>query len=275
MLLKDLTTERRNPTTQNISKLPTDEILRLINAEDHKVAPAVAEVIPQVKAAGGLIAAALSAGGRLFYMGAGTSGRLGVIDAAECPPTFGTEPNLVQGLIAGGPPAIFRAQENAEDCEELGAAALEEKQLTATDVVVGLTASGRTPYVIGGLKYARSVGCATIGITCNLDPEMTPQVNVLIAPQVGPEVLTGSTRMKSATAQKMILNMISTAIMIRLGRVESNLLVNMQTRCHKLRDRAIRVVMELTGASADESDAALEAMGGNVREAIEEVRSGA
>jgi len=271
--LKDLTTEQRNPATGNISDLPTGEILRLINEEDHKVAPAVKKVLPEVEAAVELIVAALKGGGRLFYLGAGTSGRLGIIDAAECPPTFGTDPELVQGVIAGGKAAVFRAQEDAEDHEESGATALAERGLTGADVVVGLSASGRTPFVIGGLKYAQTLGCPTIGITCNRNAELSRYVRVMIAPDVGPEVLAGSTRMKSATAQKMILTMLSTATMIRLGRVESNLLIDMQTRCYKLRDRATRVVMELTGASAAESSAALRATGGNVRAAIETIRS--
>lgn len=269
MNLSDLTTEARNPATAHIDEQSTRDILRLINQEDHKVAPAVGDMIPQIEQAVELVVESLLRGGRLFYIGAGTSGRLGVVDAAECPPTFGTDPELVQGLIAGGAPAIFCAQENAEDQEEFGARDLQERNLQSHDVVVGLTASGRTPYVIGGLKYAQSIGCAAIGISCNRDAEFAPCVKVLIAPQVGPEVLTGSTRMKAGTAEKLILNMISTTAMIRMGKVEGNLLVEMQTRCHKLRDRARRVVMEISGASSEEAESALAATSGNIREAIE------
>lgn len=269
MNLADLTTETRNPATLNIDQQSTSGILQLINEEDRKVPEAVAAVLPQIERAVELVVEALSNGGRLFYLGAGTSGRLGVVDAAECPPTFGTDPELVQGLIAGGPPAIFRAQENAEDQEVFGERDLQERKLTANDIVVGLSASGRTPYVLGGLRYAQATGCTTIGITCNREAGLVSHVEVLIAPEVGPEVLTGSTRMKAGTAEKLVLNMISTATMIRLGKVESNLLVDMQTRCSKLRDRARRVVMDLAGVPAEEAQEALESSRGEIRAAVE------
>lgn len=272
MNLADLTTESRNPATLNIDQQSTSEILQLINEEDRKVPEAVAAVLPQIERAVELVVEALSNGGRLFYLGAGTSGRLGVVDAAECPPTFGTDPELVQGLIAGGPPAIFCAQENAEDQEAFGERDLKERKLTSKDIVVGLSASGRTPYVLGGLRYAQATRCNTIGITCNREAGLVSHVKVLIAPEVGPEVLTGSTRMKAGTAEKLILNMISTATMIRRGRVESNLLVDMQTRCSKLRDRARRVVMDLAGVTAEKAHEALERSRGDIRAAVESLQ---
>lgn len=256
----------------DIDQKTTLEMLQIINDEDKTVAFAVEKVLPDVARAIELIVPRLKSGGRLFYIGAGTSGRLGIVDASECPPTFGTPPELVQGIIAGGREAMFRSQEGAEDDADAGGRDVAERGLTARDVLVGLSASGRTPYVIGALRYARRLGAATIGITCNHTAAMQGEVDVLIAPIVGPEVITGSTRMKSGTAQKMILNMLSTVTMIQLGRVQSNLMVDMQTLCGKLRDRARRVVALAAGVDEATAEAALQASGGQVREAIESLR---
>ncbi len=267
--LGNLTTEARNSASMDIDKKTTLEMLQIINDADKTVAFAVEKALPDVAQAVELIVPRLKAGGRLFYVGAGTSGRLGVVDASECPPTFGTPPELVQGVIAGGKEAVFRSQEGAEDDEAAGGGDVAARGLTANDVVVGLSASGRTPYVIGALRYARSVGAATIGITCNDNATLKGEVDVIITPIVGPEVITGSTRMKAGTAQKMVLNMISTVTMIQLGRVQSNLMVDLQTLCGKLRDRARRLVCAVTGVDEATAEAALEACGGRVREAIE------
>lgn len=270
--LSHLTTEARNPASMDIDKKTTLEMLQIINDEDKTVAFAVEKVLPDVARAVDLIVPHLKSGGRLFYVGAGTSGRLGIVDASECPPTFGTPPELVQGIIAGGREAVFRSQEGAEDNADAGGRDAAERGFTAHDVLVGLSASGRTPYVIGALRYARSLGAATIGITCNDTAAMQDEVDVLIAPIVGPEVITGSTRMKSGTAQKMVLNMLSTVTMIQLGRVQSNLMVDMQTLCGKLRDRARRVVALAAGVDEATAEAALQASDGQVREAIESLR---
>ncbi len=267
-----LTTEARNPASMDIDKKTTLEMLQIINDEDKTVAFAVEKVLPDVARAVDLIVPRLRCGGRLFYIGAGTSGRLGIVDASECPPTFGTPPELVQGIIAGGREAVFRSQEGAEDNMDSGGRDVAERGFTANDVLVGLSASGRTPYVIGALRYARRLGAATIGITCNDAAAMQGEVDVLIAPIVGPEVITGSTRMKAGTAQKMVLNMLSTVTMIQLGRVQSNLMVNMQTLCGKLRDRARRVVALAAGVDEATAESALQASGGLVREAIESLR---
>jgi len=268
--LSHLPTEAVNPDTAELSRLPTLQALELINDEDHKVAPAVRLVLPHVAAAVDAIAARMSQeGGRLFYIGAGTSGRLGVVDASECPPTFGTPPELVQGIIAGGPEAMFTSREGAEDVAEEGAAALRERGLTAADSVVGLAASGRTPYVIGALQYAREIGALTVGITVNPEAAIKPLCDVFIAPLVGPEAITGSTRMKSGTAQKLVLNMISTGIMLRLGRVDGNLMTEMRPLCGKLVDRAQRLVMRLAHVDAPTAQAALDARNGNVRDAVQ------
>jgi len=269
--LSSLPTEAVNPETVDLSRLPTRRALELINNEDQKVAVAVAHVLDEVAQAIEIIAARLQRGGRLFYVGAGTSGRLGVVDASECPPTFGTPPELVQGIIAGGPEAMFRSQEGAEDVAETGAAELRDRILTETDAVVGLTASGRTPYVIGALQYAREVGAFTVGVTVNPAAAMEAHCDVFIAPVVGPEVIAGSTRMKSGTAQKLILNMISTGVMLRLGRVEGNLMADMRPLCGKLVDRAQRLVMHLADVDEGSAQKALEQSGGNVREAVRQL----
>jgi N-acetylmuramic acid 6-phosphate etherase len=267
-----LITEARNAASMDIDKKSTLEMLHIINDEDKTVAFAVEKVLPDVAKAVDLIVPRLKSGGRLFYVGAGTSGRLGIVDASECPPTFGTPPELVQGIIAGGKEAVFRSQEGAEDDEAAGGNDLATRGLTERDVVVGLSASGRTPYVIGAFRYARSVGAATVGVTCNDNADLKSEVDVCIAPVVGAEVITGSTRMKSGTAQKMVLNMLSTVTMIQLGRVQGNLMVDLQMWCDKLRDRARRLVCLATGVDEAAAEAALEASGGRVREAIESLR---
>lgn len=272
--LAHLPTEAVNAQTADLSRLPTREALQLINDEDQKVAVAVRLVLDEVAAVVDAVALRLmERGGRLFYIGAGTSGRLGVVDASECPPTFGTDPALVQGIIAGGPVAMFYSQEGAEDYPEDGAGSLRECGVSAHDAVIGLAASGRTPFVIGALEYARAVGAFTAGITVNPDAAMKPYCDVLIAPVVGPEAIAGSTRMKAGTAQKLVLNMISTGVMLRSGRVEGNLMTNLKPTCGKLVDRAQRLVIRLTGVDAATAQAALDATGGNAHAAVEHLNA--
>lgn len=266
--LSSLPTEAINARTANLSHLPTLEALELINLEDQKVAIAVSLVLSEVAQVVEEVAARMKKGGRLLYVGAGTSGRLGVVDASECPPTFGTPPEWVQGFIAGGREAMFASQEGAEDVAENGALVLREAGLTAFDSVVGLTASGRTPYVIGALEFARESGAFTAGVTVNPQAAMAAFCDVLIAPEVGPEVIAGSTRLKSGTAQKLVLNMISTGVMLRLGRVEGNLMTDLRPLCGKLEDRARRLVMNLANVDGDVADDALSQTEGNVRAAV-------
>jgi N-acetylmuramic acid 6-phosphate etherase len=273
-LLDHLATEKPNPASSSIDVLPTADILGLINAEDHKVAPAVASQIPQIAQAVDAIVNAILQGGRLFYIGAGTSGRLGVLDASECPPTFDVSPDLVQGIIAGGEPALTRATEGTEDHPESGAADLRQHDFTAQDILVGLTASGRTPYVLGAVRHARNLGATTIGITCNAGAELSALVDIPIVPLVGPEILAGSTRLKSGTAQKLVLNMLSTAAMIRMGCVYRNLMVNLQLKNEKLRDRARRIVAQAAGVPADRAAQALADAGNDVRSAIVMLKRG-
>jgi N-acetylmuramic acid 6-phosphate etherase len=267
-----LPTEATNPATANLSRVSTREALRLINDEDQKVAPAVRAEIDRIAIVVDAVAERIAGGGRLFYIGAGTSGRLGVVDASECPPTFGTPPEMVQGIIAGGPGAVFRSVEGAEDVPEGGAQALREHEITSLDAVIGLAASGRTPYVIGALQYAREIGAFTAGISVNPQAPMAPYCDVLIAPSVGPEALTGSTRLKAGTAQKLVLNMISTGIMLRLGRVDGNVMSNVQPWCEKLVDRAERNVMALANVDATTARDALSAHRNDVRAAVEHLR---
>ncbi|MFU0782717.1 N-acetylmuramic acid 6-phosphate etherase [Thermoanaerobacterium thermosaccharolyticum] len=248
MNLEKLITEGRNPDTLDIDKLSTEDMLRKINDEDKKVPLAVEKEIPNIAKAVDIAAERLKKGGRLIYLGAGTSGRLGILDASECPPTYGTDPEMIQGIIAGGDTAIRKAVEGAEDNSELGKRDLIERNLSSKDVVVGIAASGRTPYVLGALQYSKEIGASTIGISCNLNCEMKKLVDVMIAPVVGPEVIMGSTRMKAGTAQKLVLNMISTGVMIKLGKVYSNLMVDVQATNEKLVHRAKRIVKLATGA---------------------------
>lgn len=245
-----------------------EKIAQLINEEDRKVAPAVEEKIPVIARAIETVRESLGRGGRLIYAGAGTSGRLGVLDAAECPPTFGTDPERVQGLMAGGREAMFQAREGVEDHEENGRKAMESIALDPVDVVCGLAASGRTPFVHGALKEAREQGCKTILVTTVPGSQVSLEVDLLIDVVVGPEVIMGSTRMKSATAQKMVLNMISTGAMIRLGKVYENVMVDLMLSNNKLRERARRIIMEFTGLEYDEAAELLQRSGGNVKTAL-------
>ncbi|WP_028991730.1 N-acetylmuramic acid 6-phosphate etherase [Thermoanaerobacter thermocopriae] len=248
MDLDKLITEGRNPDTLDIDRLSTEDMLKKINNEDKKVPIAVEKEIPNIAKAVDIIAEKLKQGGRLIYIGAGTSGRLGILDASECPPTFGVDPEMVQGIIAGGDVAIRKSVEDAEDKEDLGKKDLKKKNLSSKDVVVGIAASGRTPYVLGALRYAKEVGAHTVGISCNPDSEMKKIVDIMIAPVVGPEVIMGSTRMKAGTAQKLVLNMLSTGAMIKLGKVYSNLMVDVKATNEKLINRAKRIVKLATDA---------------------------
>ncbi len=266
--IQALATEQRNPHSMRIDVASVRDILEIINTEDHKVPIAVREELPYVERAVEIIVEAFRAGGRLFYVGAGTSGRLGILDASECPPTFGTPPEMVQGLIAGGREAVFRSQEGAEDVEEHGARALEEAGLESRDVVCGIAASRRTPYVVGGVNYARSIGCKTLYVTCNPRSEFNLDVDVAICPVVGPEVVMGSTRMKSGTAQKLVLNMLTTAALIRLGKVYENMMVDLQTTNRKLVERSKRTVMTVTGLSYPNAVTLLAEAGGHVKTAL-------
>lgn len=268
MNLGALISESRNPDTMDLDTLSTLEMLTCINDEDKKVPEAIRLVIPDIAQAVDLAAKALQDGGRLIYLGAGTSGRLGVLDASECPPTFGVPHGMVIGLIAGGPGALLKAVEGAEDDMSLGERDLRDLQLTATDMVVGLAASGRTPYVIGALRYARQLGCPTAAISCNPDSPIAQEAQVAISPVVGPEALTGSTRMKSGTAQKLVLNMLSTGAMVKLGKVYQNLMVDVKATNVKLVDRACRIVVEATGASRLEAENALSQTEFEVKPAI-------
>jgi N-acetylmuramic acid 6-phosphate etherase len=266
--LGGLVSETRNPSTKNIDTLPIEEILLRMNREDAVVADAVASVLPEIARAVDKIADTFNKSGRLIYIGAGTSGRLGVLDASECQPTFGVPDGMVIGLIAGGERALRHAVEGAEDDEHAAAAALNDLALTERDVVVGLAVSGRTPYVLGGLHKANAVGALTVAVTCNPGSPATELASISISPVVGPEVLTGSTRLKSGTAQKLILNMLSTASMIRIGKTYQNLMVDLTATNDKLKARAIRVVMQATECSADTAEAALVAAGQEVKPAI-------
>jgi len=247
-------------------------MVTIINNEDKKVPEAITPLLPKIAKAVEIIAAHLHQGGRLFYVGSGTSGRLGILDAAECPPTFSTEPEMVQGIIAGGTEAIFRAQEGAEDSVAGGAKDMAAHEVKAKDVVVGLTASGRTPYVAGALAYARKQGAPTISITCTDHPEVAQWADISLEALVGPEVITGSTRMKAGTAQKMILNMLSTGAMIKLGKVYGNLMVDVKASNKKLEARAKRIVRTATGCDQAEAAQALEQSGGCARQAIDLLR---
>ena len=266
--LKKLDTERRNPRTANIDTLSSLEMAKLINAEDHHCAEAVEAVLPQIAQSIDIIYEKIRSGGRLFYAGAGTSGRLGVLDAAECPPTYGVDPGLVVGLIAGGPPAFLKAVEGAEDSAELGKQDLIDRQFSDKDALVGIAASGRTPYVIGAMDYARSVGAPVIALVCTHNSEMSRHADVTIDPVPGPEVVTGSSRMKSGTCQKLVLNMLSTCVMIKSGKVYGNLMVDVQATNQKLVRRAISIVCEATGETEEKAKAALDQCGFSCKTAI-------
>ena len=242
----ELTTEQRNPATAHIDECTTLEMVTLINDEDKKVALAVERVLSEIARAVDAIAESFSRGGRLFYIGAGTSGRLGVLDASECPPTFGVKPEMVQGLIAGGEGALIRAVEGAEDNRALAGTDLTAKNFCAADVLVGITASGRTPYVLGGVEFAKKIGATTVGVSCVKNSALAKAVDIAITPVTGAEALTGSTRMKAGTATKMVLNMLTTAAMIKIGRVRGNLMTCLQATNEKLRDRLNRINAALT-----------------------------
>ncbi len=263
-----LPTEQRNPATTDIDTLSTLDMVRVLNAQDATVASAVARALPAIAESIDVIVDRIRGGGRLVYIGAGTSGRLGVLDASECPPTYNTPPELVVGLIAGGDHALRHPVENVEDRPEAGAAALRDIGLTDKDVVVGIASSGRTPFVIGALGYAREVGAATISLANVDNAAIAREADIAIAAVTGPEPVTGSTRMKAGTAQKMVLNMLSTGAMIRLGKTYGNLMVDVQPSNSKLRDRAVRIVAEATGLDRDGAVARLEQAGGDVKTAI-------
>jgi N-acetylmuramic acid 6-phosphate etherase len=272
--LGNLLTEQVNPASDGIDALPTARILEIINAEDRQVADAVARQIPAITRAVDAIVAAIQRGGRLFYIGAGTSGRLGVLDAAECPPTFSAPPELVQGIMAGGEQALAHPTETTEDDPAIGARDLREHGFTAGDVLVGIAASGRTPYVLGAVEEARRLGAVTAGISCTPDSELARAVHIAITPLTGPEIVAGSTRMKAGTATKLVLNMLSTATFIRLGYVYGNLMVNVQPKNRKLMDRGRRIVAQAAGVTNDAAEALLVAAGNSVATAIVMAKTG-
>ena len=266
--LQKMSTETRNPASMNLDEMSALEIVTLMNREDENVPKAIAKVLPEIAKTVELVVHAFENGGRLFYIGSGTSGRLGVLDASECPPTFGVSPDLVVGLISGGRDALVKSNEGTEDSEELAEKDLRERGLNEKDVVVGVAASGRTPYVVGGLRYAKACGCHTAAIACNADSQIGKEAEIAIEAVVGPEVLTGSTRLKSGTAQKLILNMISTGAMVRTGKVYQNLMVDVVQSNEKLRVRAENIVIEATGAPRDKARALIDEAGGSVKTAI-------
>ena len=266
--LQKIATEQRNPNTMNIDTLSTLDMVKLINREDHRVAEAVALVTDKIAEAVDVIAARLSTGGRLIYCGAGTSGRLGILDAVECPPTYSTDPEAVQALMAGGYGAIFKAVEGAEDSKELGKADMQGIGFSAKDVLVGIAASGRTPYVLGCMEYAKELGAPTVAVTCCPGSILDSFADIGIAPAPGPEVVTGSTRMKSGTAQKMVLNMLSTGAMIKLGKVYGNLMVDVKPSNEKLVRRCVTIVCSATDCAEAEAVEALEQCGYHPKTAI-------
>jgi N-acetylmuramic acid 6-phosphate etherase len=261
-------TEKRNAASRNLDRMTAAEIVRLMNREDRRVAVAVGRELPAIARAVEAIVGAVRKGGRLIYVGAGSSGRMGVLDAAECPPTFGTSPKLVVALIAGGRRAITRAVEGAEDSERNGERDLRAKKLTRDDIVVGIAASGTTPYVVGALKYARKRGATTVAVTSNLRMPVGRLAKIVIAPEVGPEVLTGSTRLKAGTSQKMVLNMLSTPVMARLGHVYENLMIDVMLTNEKLAERALRNLAEASGKRVSAAEQALRAAGHDLRVAL-------
>ena len=271
MDLSTLNTEQRNPNTYNIDKLDTLSMLQVINEEDKKVASAVEAELPHIAAAVDLITARLREGGRMLYIGAGTSGRLGVLDASECPPTFGVSPHMIQGLVAGGPKALISSIEGAEDNKDRAVSDLQERNFTAGDVLVGIAASGRTPYVVSALEYANSLNAATVAISCVENSQIASIANIAITPITGAEVITGSTRLKAGTATKLVLNMLTTAAMIKLGKVYSNLMVDVQATNDKLKARAVRIVIEATNCDETMAVEALSRSNGSAKAAIESI----
>lgn len=273
-MLDRLTTEQSNPHSDQIDSMNSLEIVQLMNAEDAKITAAVEKEAETIAAAIDLIANAFLKGGRLIYMGAGTSGRLGVLDASECPPTFNSPPELVVGLIAGGKPALTSAIEGAEDHPEFAIADLDEIGFHQNDVLVGIATSGRTPYVIAGLKYAQEQGAQTIAITCNQENQLAEIANLTICPIVGPEVITGSTRLKAGTVTKMVLNMLTTGAMVRIGKTYGNLMVDLRATNEKLVDRSIRILMAFTNLSREEAEPVLVSCNGELKTAIVHVMRG-
>jgi N-acetylmuramic acid 6-phosphate etherase len=267
-------TEQRNPRSARIDTMTALDLVRLINSEDRTVTDALAPELPAIAEAVEIVADRLRRGGRLFYVGAGTSGRLGVLDAAECPPTFGTDPEMIQGIIAGGYGALVRAKEGAEDDPKAGALDIADRGVGAADVVMGIATSGRTPYVRGALERARGLGAATLFLCCTPLSEGDIEAETIITPLVGPEIVTGSTRMKAGTATKLVLNMITTSVMVLLGKTYGNLMVDLQATCDKLRDRARRILVETTGVSYEEAGPIIQAAGGSVKLAIVMTRAG-
>lgn len=273
-MFERLLTERANPLSRGIDAVSTEEALRIMNREDQQVAVAVAGEIPRIARAVDAMVAAIRNGGRVFYAGAGTSGRLGVLDAAECPPTFSVPPEMVQGIIAGGEGALTHSIEGAEDDPAAGASDLMARGFTPGDLLVGIAASGRTPYVLGAIARAREMGAVTVGISCTPQSDLSAAVDIAIEPLPGPEVVTGSTRLKAGTATKLVLNMLSTATMIQLGHVFQNLMVNVQPTNGKLRDRARRIVAEAGQVDLERASALLDAAGWSVKIAIVMARRG-
>ncbi len=272
--LDKMTTETRNPSTVELDTMSPLEVISVMNREDAKVPEAIKPVLPQIAQIVEWAIQAVEAGGRVFYMGAGTSGRLGVLDAAECPPTFGVSDDVIIGLIAGGDKAFLKAVEGAEDSRELGREDLESRKLTQNDLVIGIAASGRTPYVLGALDYAKEVGCHTAAISCNAGCAIGQAAEVAVEAVVGPEVLTGSTRLKAGTAQKLILNMISTATMVGVGKAYQNLMVDVMQTNEKLRRRAEKIVTEATGVSQEEARKNIDLAGGSAKTAITMILAG-
>ena len=272
--LDKMTTETRNPSTVELDTMSPLEVISVMNREDAKVPEAIKPVLPQIAQIVEWAIQAVEAGGRVFYMGAGTSGRLGVLDAAECPPTFGVSDDVIIGLIAGGDKAFLKAVEGAEDSRELGREDLESRKLTQNDLVIGIAASGRTPYVLGALDYAKEVGCHTAAISCNAGCAIGQAAEVAVEAVVGPEVLTGSTRLKAGTAQKLILNMISTATMVGVGTAYQNLMVDVMQTNEKLRRRAEKIVTEATGVSQEEARKNIDLAGGSAKTAITMILAG-
>lgn len=272
--LEKLATERSNPKTNNLDIMSVKEIIRAMNEEDQTVAIEVQKVLPQIEEAIHIVSDKLSTGGRLFYLGAGTSGRIGLLDAVECPPTFSTSPQMVQAVLAGGFGAVAVAVEGAEDDQELGKNDLIHVNLTSSDVVIGIAASGRTPYVAGALSYAQSVGAKTISLTSNARSAISQYADVAIEVETGPEILTGSTRLKAATAHKMVVNMISTATMVQIGKVYKNLMVDVNPSNLKLKERAKKIVCEAANVTYEEAEQALAETKYNVKQAIVMILTG-
>lgn len=268
MKLDTLTSEQRNPLSKDLDQLSSLALVNLFNAEDVKVSQAIQKELPFIASAIDDIAIAFNQGGRLIYIGAGTSGRLGVLDASECPPTFGVDASLVQGIIAGGEKAMFTAQEGAEDDSHAATIDLNKINLNANDIVVGIAASGRTPYVLGGLEFANNMGCKTVSISCNAQSPISLIADTAISPIVGPEVLTGSSRMKAGTAQKLVLNMLSTGAMIKTGKVYQNLMVDVKASNEKLVTRSENIIIEVTGVSRERAKSLLSGANNHVKTAI-------